>query len=231
MKYMIHTYTARLWYVQGYLIPSMIEQGIKEEDIILWLDDKGWGNLTSWNKSCEYIRDNFPANEGMWHLQDDVLIARNFYEKTKNHDKRIIGVGFRNAIYNLSEAALVGKQRMYDLAYSFPCIFIPNNLMQGYLEFFQEEVVEGGKYKKMYERNRGDDYFFYLYLKAYKPTLDVYNYDPCLVEHICYLIGGSTLYVRKKEVRAYNFKDIDLIQRFEEDLNNGKKKKNKSKQV
>ena len=33
MKYMIHTCEARLWYVEEYLIPSMLKQGIKEDDI------------------------------------------------------------------------------------------------------------------------------------------------------------------------------------------------------
>jgi len=38
MKYMIHSCNSRLWYVEQYLIPSMIKQNIPREDIILFND-------------------------------------------------------------------------------------------------------------------------------------------------------------------------------------------------
>ena len=44
-KYVIHACQQRKWYVDDYLIPSMLKQGINEDDITIWLDDKHQGNL------------------------------------------------------------------------------------------------------------------------------------------------------------------------------------------
>ena len=44
-KYLIHAMPKRMWYVEKYLIPSMIEQGIAKENIRVYNDEKGEGNL------------------------------------------------------------------------------------------------------------------------------------------------------------------------------------------
>ena len=41
MKYMIHCCPKRMWYVEEYLIPSMLRQGIDRDSIIIWNDNKG----------------------------------------------------------------------------------------------------------------------------------------------------------------------------------------------
>ena len=47
MHYMIHACPQRMWYVEGFLIPSMKAQGISEEEITVWNDTEGKGNLFS----------------------------------------------------------------------------------------------------------------------------------------------------------------------------------------
>jgi len=84
MKYMIHSCNKRLWYVKRYLIPSMLEQGISLEDIILWNDYFSVGNQQSWYNSCKYIKLCESLDSGMWHLTDDVIISYKFYRRTKS---------------------------------------------------------------------------------------------------------------------------------------------------
>lgn len=47
-NYLIHTMPKRKWYVENYLIPSMLEQGIKKDSITIYNDDNKAGNL----KTC-----------------------------------------------------------------------------------------------------------------------------------------------------------------------------------
>ena len=63
MKYMIHSCDKRLWYVNEYLIPSMKEQGIKNEDIIIWNDDKHHGNLGSYIDSYNEEKMDTPRKD------------------------------------------------------------------------------------------------------------------------------------------------------------------------
>ena len=74
-RYLIHACPRRMWYVEEYLIPSMLKQGIAKGDIRVYNDKEGEGNLRACMKAfalCEGI----PG--GTWHLQDDVCICRNF---------------------------------------------------------------------------------------------------------------------------------------------------------
>ena len=47
MRYMIHAAPPRMWYVEDFLIPSMTAQGIQDEEITIWNDEKMEGNLPS----------------------------------------------------------------------------------------------------------------------------------------------------------------------------------------
>ena len=46
-KYMIHSSSQRKWYVQEYLIPSLLEQKIDRKDILLYVDENNEGCLKS----------------------------------------------------------------------------------------------------------------------------------------------------------------------------------------
>lgn len=60
MIYFIHSCNARLWYVEKYLIPDMISQGIPRDDIILFNDHYSNGNQKSFYNSAQYIKCNAP---------------------------------------------------------------------------------------------------------------------------------------------------------------------------
>lgn len=62
MKYIIHSCNDRLWYVNAYLIPSLINQGISRKNIILFNDDDSVGNQQAWYQSCLYIKQHEPPD-------------------------------------------------------------------------------------------------------------------------------------------------------------------------
>ncbi len=74
-KYMIHACLARMWYVEEFLIPSMLEQGIEWESITIWNDAQRRGNLIACMDSFLSLAG---SDGGTWHLQDDVIICRDF---------------------------------------------------------------------------------------------------------------------------------------------------------
>ena len=41
MNYMIHAAPPRMWYVEEFLIPALLAQGIRREEILVALDDSG----------------------------------------------------------------------------------------------------------------------------------------------------------------------------------------------
>ena len=83
MRYMIHSCNQRLWYVKKYLIPSMLEQGIDINDIILFNDFLSVGNQKAFYYSCKYIKQNEQLDAGIWHLTDDAMISHDFYKRTR----------------------------------------------------------------------------------------------------------------------------------------------------
>ena len=98
MKIMIHSCNKRIEYVNNYLVPSLIKQGAN--DIIVFNDDHNEGCLKQWVSSCKKSLD-FPA---AWHLQDDVVICDDFYQRIKQLEgvDKIIN-GFVCAKHNPSE--------------------------------------------------------------------------------------------------------------------------------
>ena len=41
MKFLIHACPKRDWFVEGYIIPEMVRQGIDRSDIEVWMDRNG----------------------------------------------------------------------------------------------------------------------------------------------------------------------------------------------
>ena len=67
-KYMIHTCPKRKWYVDEFLVPSMIEQGIDSQDITVYNDENEDGHLMAFMNSWKQLKEG-----GTWHLQDDII--------------------------------------------------------------------------------------------------------------------------------------------------------------
>ena len=213
MKYMIHSCNKRLWYVKKYLIPSMLEQGIKLEDIILWNDFFSVGNQQSWYNSCKYIKLCEPLNKGMWHLTDDVIISHNFYPRTKRVPNNLnIRCGFVTHKFNPRNKPFTGVQPLSKCWRSFPCIYIPNQYAAEFVDWYDKVVIQEKQFQKEYEGGNDDDTLFLACLGQLHPAIRTINLAPCLVDHIDYLIGGSVLFDRKNEIhRACYLSDADKI--------------------
>ena len=222
MKYMIHSCNKRLWYVKEFLIPSMIKEGIKEDDIIIWNDDNSVGNLKSWLLSCEWVRDNLPIEDGIWHLQDDVLISKDYYEKTQDiRDNETIICGFNND-YNLNNVRKqTGLQPITNMWYSMQTMYVPNKYLVGFINWFYEKVIIKKRFMSKVSQNKFDDWFFKQYMIEEYPYALTYNMPDSIANHIDYLIGGRIVNkgVFKNEINtAYKWRDKDLVEQLAKEL-------------
>lgn len=218
MKYMIHTCNERNWYVEKYLIPSLLEQGIKEEDIINWVDIDNKGNLKSCLESFNSCKD---ISDGTWHLQDDVIISSNFKQLTEEHNDGIV-CGFVNDVIG-PDINKVGIVNVRDMWLSFPCIRIPNKLAIEFVNWFNTVAVHTDKYKERIKNNKSDDWFFRKFLKTtkYKYT-NVLNLKPNIVNHIDYLLGGSVANSARKGFRmSCYWTENNLVEELERRIKNG----------
>lgn len=207
MKYMIHACPQRMWYVNDYLLPSMQAQGIK--DIEIWNDTEGKGNLLA---CMEAFRACGEREGGTWHLQDDVLISRDFAERTRAPvDGVVCGFGCQNSGPSMQER---GRVPMVFMWYSFPCIYIPNDLARECAAWFFEDAIRRTQYAAQVSDRKHDDWFWREFLLERHKDLWVINLVPNLVEHVDYLIGGTMINQQRRIQinRSAFFKDLDLVE-------------------
>ena len=105
-QYLIHATHERINYVRRHLIPSMLRQGIKSQDITLYVDNKKEGLLKALITSSKTVKGS-----GTWHLQDDVIISSDFKDKTEQYDQGIV-CGFCNS-YSKGQPGEVGVDEMW----------------------------------------------------------------------------------------------------------------------
>ena len=201
-KYLIHAYPKRMWYVEQYLIPSMLKQGIVENDIRVYNDINGEGNLVSCLKSflsCE-------GEGGTWHLQDDVCICHDFKERTEQYDDGIV-CGFCSDMYD--DTNNIGKVHRDKSWFSFPCIRIPNEYARQSAEWVNRYIIGNPAYRLYWQNGVNDDWAFRTWLKEKHRDEEVTN----LVDHIDWLIGGGSGKKRRDKIcRAKYFDDVDLVE-------------------
>lgn len=189
MRIMIHACPVRMWYVNGYIIPELKSQGA--DDITVWQDDAGRGNLTA----CMDAFKNCEGDGGTWHLQDDILLSRDFVERASQMCGEKIVCGFVNEVAG-PNCNIRGEAYMADMWYSFPCIYIPNQYARECAEWFFS-----GRWKAdaqsiadtLYAGGSGDDFFFREFMETHHGGDTVLNLTPCLVDHVDWLVGGSTV--------------------------------------
>ena len=210
MRVMIHACPNRMWYVEDFMLPELDRQGI--ENVIVWNDAKRKGNLISCMESfatCE-------GDGGTWHLQDDVLLCRDFAERIEALPTDRIICGFVNE-YGGPDCNLRGDVYAADMWYSFPCIFIPNRIARECSEWFISGDWKRDANALTYavigdDFSRGDDYFFREFVEIRHGTETVLNLAPCLVEHVDWLVGGSVVNAyRGFKARAVYWDDEDLV--------------------
>ena len=196
-KYMIHTCNDRERYVREYLVPSLIEQGIDEHDIVIWLDIECVGNLRSFVGSCKWIGDNYASNESTWHLQDDVVISSCFAEKAQKHYSGY-AVGFCNDLFDGERTNVLGKTATVYMWFSFQCILIPNRIAGEFAKWFDEVCVPQNMFPEFVSTGKCDDSLFRQYTLIFETDMPAENIYPNIVDHIDYLIGGSVINQQRK---------------------------------
>ena len=185
MKYIIHSCDKRLWYVKGFLVPALKEQGIEP---IIHNDDDHLGCLKSYIKSFRSLKR---TDEGTWHLQDDVMICRDFAKITKEHDDGIVyGFFHRHPKENDLRA---GKVPVTEATYSFPCLRIPDKIAVEFTDWFLGDAQYRENYQRWVEAKKYCDAFWKDFLVEKYPEDYVYNLKPSIVEHCDEWMGGSTI--------------------------------------
>lgn len=213
MKILIHACPQRIWYVNDFLMPMLQEQGA--ENIEVYNDTEKKGNL----RAC---MDSFAArigDGGTWHIQDDVLPSRDFVKKCIEHDEGLVyGFACRNFGDRLDA---YGTVYAVDAWNSFQCVRIPDAYARECAAW-----VFGKKWQTespspelpiMWKLGNGDDTFFHEFMACKHPYDIAENLKPNIVEHVDWVIGGSSIqkwrdYIAKAEF----FEDQDLVSELKE---------------
>lgn len=191
-KYMIHVCNDREWYVKEFLFPSLIDSGISKDDIIIWHDKKGIGNLASFVASCEWIGENLNIHDNTWHLQDDIVISDRFFTETQKFWDGVSN-GFCNELFDGERTNYLGVTSGSGMWFSFQCVCIPNRMARDFAKWFHEECVPKNLYPEFVSTGRCDDSLFNRYLVTHEPNVMALNIFPCIVDHIDFLIGGTVI--------------------------------------
>lgn len=182
---MIHACPQRMWYVDGYLAPSLREQGL---DVEVWNDEKGVGCLESCMQSFRAVGERPGAT---WHLQDDVVVCRDFAARIRDlQDGVVCGMYFE--AFGPSEQ-YVGKAPACFMWNSFPCIRIPNEIAGECAEWFYTDARYRPELQKWVSTGKKDDTLWHEFFRERHAEDFVTNVKPSLAEHIDWLIGGSVI--------------------------------------
>ena len=119
MKVMIHACPIRMWYVEGFLVPELERQGADE--ITVWCDTEKQGNL----RACMAAFSACTGDGGTWHIQDDVLLCRDFVKRCRAHDEGVV-YGFCNETFR-DDPQQAGRLSVADAWHSFQCVRIPDS--------------------------------------------------------------------------------------------------------
>lgn len=212
MKVLIHAYPKRMWYVEEFLVPSLQEQGA--DSIEIWNDTEKKGNLIS-------CMESFAAREGdggTWHIQDDVIVCRDFVQRCREHDDGVV-YGFCAEKFN-DDVTQRGRVHQPDMWHSFQCVRIPDAYARECAEWFFTDARYRYIFSKWAESGKMDDSFFWSFMEDRHPGDLVLNLAPCLVDHIDWAIGGSAINdFRGYIVRAHYWEDEELVDNLIEKLN------------
>jgi len=208
MKFLIHTYPKRLWYVEEFLVPSLKAQGA--ENIEIWNDIEKKGNL----RACMESFAARSGNGGTWHLQDDVIICHDFVEQCEEHDDGVV-FGFCCRNFN-DRLSAYGDVYVPDAWNSFQCVRIPDQWARECADWVfslkWETESTCPELPILWKLNKGDDTFFHEFMASRYSTETAENMKPNIVDHVDYLVGGSSINYRDYIARAEYFEDQYLIE-------------------
>lgn len=212
MQILIHACPPRMWYVNNWLVPNLLAQGAAPEEIRIWNDAEGKGNL----KACMESFSAMEGDGGTWHIQDDVLPCRDFVQRIREHDEGVV-YGFCCRHFT-DDPDQRGRVYVEDAWHSFQCVRIPDAWARGCAEWFFSGAwrdVATAEMEILYKQNSGDDTFFRNYLLDRHPYDMALNLAPNLVEHVDFLIGGSEVNkYRGFWARSDFWEDEELVDEF-----------------
>ena len=185
------------------------------DQIILWVDEEKKGCL----ESCMKAFDSLPEDGCTWHLQDDIIICSDFKRLTEEYQNYApIVCGY---CYWRNKGCPPGFNHPMYMWYSFPCIKINNKIAKECANWFYTSAKNDIKYQEYVSTGKFDDTMFREYCREhYMTEYIVYNLKPNLVDHIDYLIGGSTVNRERKETvtAAAYFEEPERVKELEERL-------------
>ena len=219
--YLIHACNQRMWYVKRHLLPSMVAQGIDPKHIFVYQDKNSIGNLRAWVDSCNKSVAQCVKNkiDGVWHLQDDVVICKDFKERTEQYDSGIV-CGFT---CGYDTEPVPGKFRLLEekMWYSFPCMRIPTDILEHFVYWANTNLWQSKYFKPCVIRNNADDLVFKEWLYDNYGDIEELNLAPNLVNHIDDLINGSVVNTsRKRSTRSIFWEDDDVVEQLKQTLDN-----------
>ena len=222
MKYMIHACNQRMWYVDNFLMPSLIKQGINKDDIYVYLDKDRDGNLKSYIKSSKLVYEMWGDNENVWHLQDDVIVCSNFKERTEELEAREVDIicGFTCFYDDGRKPGLnFPKDHMW---YSFPCMRVPSKISKEFADWTDTYLWRDNQFGFWTRYKKGDDYVFRIWVESYYPYFKVLNLAPNLIDHVDFLLGGTIVNPQREaqsvDVRSMYFDEKWLVDELAEEI-------------
>lgn len=233
LKFMIHLCPKRKWYVDEFLIPKLKERGVKEEEMLLYLDDKGDGFLQSFINSMGICAD-FKKDTMVIHLQDDVYPRSDFYAKcAANKDDYDIISGYCNPVSKSKTKS--GEVNVKDTWYSFPCIGINSRLSYRFISWWLGTGYKEKEYQMFISEKKFGDAIFKDYIQKYEKDARCINLRPTICQNVDSWIGGSvinfmrptffgsdeTLYFEEEIEKEYR---RAVKERYKEILKNGNNK-------
>lgn len=204
--YLIHACNSRFWYVKQYLIPSMMLQGIPAQNIFVYRDYNEIGNLRAFIDSCNKasVQCQKKGIDGLWHLQDDVIISEDFAKQTQIYDNGIV-CGF-TCNYDKKPEEGYFKLCEEKLWFSFPCMRIPTKILTDFVSWANVNLWQSRHFKPLVRRNKSDDLIFREWLYDNYPSTSHYNMAPNIVNHVDTYIGGTVC--NKQRDPSYNTMSI-----------------------
>ena len=206
---MIHACPKRMWYVDGFLVPELERQGADEIEI--FNDTEGLGNL----RACMKAFASCAGDGGTWHIQDDVLLCRDFVERCREHDDGVV-YGFCNEAFT-DDPLQTGRVSVEDAWHSFQCIRIPDAYARECAAWLDGPGKTSALYPIWIKSGKMDDDVFRTFLIDQHGRETVENLKPNLVEHVDWIIGGSVLHPWRGYIaRAYWWDDEELVKELKE---------------
>lgn len=230
MKVLIHAYPKRMWYVNEYIVPSLVSAGVSPADIFVYNDEKLEGNLVSCMRSLLYYSDVFEGDNDIWSLQDDVIICKGFKERCESLSDHDIVMGYSGECEPEKHDKVRPLCKAH-LWWSAPCMKMTPEIMRDISDFFWSRLAASHKYLLYHNLGKCDDVVINDYiadrLEKKKDGLDILQVSPSLVDHVDYLIGGSAINSQRTAIaKSKDFVDKDLVEELKESIERRKAKSN-----